>query len=74
MTLRDYILGFKDGERVIETSLSALHGRMGTIYHNKDGGVCIMWDECQRQRPPGKMGTSFTGGARRLNEQDLFFP
>lgn len=73
MTLRDYILGFKDGERVIETSRSALQGQQGTIYHSKDGMTCIMWDDDPNRTPRGKMGTTFTGGARRLNEQDLFF-
>lgn len=64
--LREYILSMKDGERVIETGRSALYGKQGTIYHNKDGVTCILWDYDHNSIPPGQMGTSFTGGARRI--------
>ncbi len=64
--LREYIDSMKDDERVIETGRSTLQGRQGTIYHNADGVTCIMWDENPNDIPPGKMGTSFTGGARRI--------
>lgn len=66
MTIREYILGLKDGERVIETSKSCLYGRCGTVYHSEDGYTCIMWDKIRGE--DGHMGTSVTGGARRVSE------
>lgn len=60
--LRAYIAGLRDGERVIETSRSALWNKKGTIYHNSDGYCCVMWDG------PEKMGTGVTGGTRRIEE------
>lgn len=63
--LRGYILSMKDGERVREMGKSALTGLEGTIYHNAEGVTCIMWD--REPGDEGQMGTSFTGGARRIN-------
>ena len=75
MTIREYILSLKDGERMIETTMSCLYGqttmsclygRCGTVYHNKDGYPCIMWDKIHGEE--GHMETSVTGGARRITE------
>lgn len=71
MTIRDYILGLKEGERVYETDKSScMRGLMGTVYMSKAGGdPCVRWDS--RKGGPGPMGTSATGGTRRLEDIGL---
>jgi len=59
-----YIKTMQDGERVKEFGATAMYGSSGTIYHNDDGVTCIMWDDIPGMT--GKMGTSFTAGARRI--------
>lgn len=60
--MREYLLALKEGERVIETSMGALHGRKGVVYFNSEGSICVKWDLGDGQY----MGTTVTGGARRL--------
>lgn len=62
-TLAAYIDGCKEGDRVCEMGKSCLQGVCGTVYLNEAKNTCIMWDTT-----PGPMGTSFTGGARRLSD------
>lgn len=64
--LRNYILSMEDGQRVQEFGISVLQGRKGTVYRNTGGHVCIMWDKLEGEE--GQMGTTFTGGARRIKE------
>ncbi len=61
-----YLLSLKAGERVVETSRSALWNRQGTVYINEAGSVCVLWDKHPREE--GQMGTTVTGGARRLSD------
>lgn len=61
-----YLKGLQPGERVIETERSCLFGQEGTVYHNKDGGICVLWDK--KPGEDGQMGTSVTGGSRRVSE------
>ena len=62
----EYIKSLKPGERVVETGRSCLQGREGTVYHSERGDVCIMWDK--KPGESGQMGTSVTGGTRRVSE------
>lgn len=63
--IREYILSLKVGERVVETGRSALLGRFGTVYLSTSCGTpCIRWDKLEGEE--GQMGTTVTGGARRL--------
>lgn len=66
MTIKEYLLSLKDGERVIETEKTCFYGRCGTVYHNAEGSVCVMWDK--QQGEDGHMGTSVTGGSRRVSQ------
>jgi hypothetical protein len=66
MEIKEYLLSLKDGERVIETTLSALYGRCGTVYHNKDNSPCVQWDK--KSGEDGHMGTGVTEGTRRVSE------
>jgi hypothetical protein len=66
--LRAYLCGLEDGERVIETEKSnCFSGRHGTVYHNDSASVCVLWDKHEGE--DGQMGTSATGGTRRINEK-----
>jgi hypothetical protein len=58
--VKEYLRGLKAGERVVETTKSAMLGCRGTIYFNESGSMCVMWDG------PEKMGTSVTWGTRRI--------
>ncbi len=65
--LMDYLRGLKPGERVQETDrTSCLRDRKGTIYLSASGGQCVMWDRLPGER--GQMGTSVTGGTRRVDD------
>ena len=64
MTFKDYVTLLKKGNRVIETGNNCMHGRCGTIYLNKSGDVCVMWDKAIDE--DGYMGTSVTAGTRLL--------
>lgn len=59
----EYLRSLKEGERVIELGKSCMTGSLGTVYINKDGVICVMWETEE-----GKMGTSVTHGTRRLND------
>jgi len=65
-SLVDYLNGLRPGERVIETGRSCIEGLMGTIYHGKQWEICVLWDANPNATPSGRMGTSVTGGARRV--------
>lgn len=68
--LRAYILGLQPGERVIELGESGMKGRQGTVYVSHDrGDVCVLWDRLDGE--DGQLGTSATGGTRRLTEQGI---
>ena len=58
----EYLRGLKAGERVIETTKSAMFSCTGTIYFNEAGIMCVMWDGSE------KMGTSVTWGCRRISD------
>lgn len=62
---REYLLGLKAGELVVETEASALHRCQGVVYFNPDhpGSPCVKWETSN-----GPMGTSVTGGARRIDD------
>ena len=63
-----YLNGLQYGERVVECGQSALRGRRGTVYlSERDRGVCVRWDRYLGE--PVQMGTSVTGGTRRLVEE-----
>ena len=64
--LVEYLKGLKPGERVVETGRSCLQGCEGTVYLGKQGEVCVLWDK--KPGEGGQMGTSVTGGARRVTE------
>ncbi len=61
----DYLRSLAAGEIVVETETSALHRCQGVVYFNPDhpGSPCVKWETDQ-----GPMGTSVTGGARRLDD------
>ncbi len=62
-----YIRSLQVGERVMETSESALFGRCGTVYLSETyNSICVMWDKLQGEE--GHMGTSCTEGARRVTD------
>lgn len=60
--IREYILTLKEGDRVVECGISGMTGTKGTVYLSKEGDICVRWD-----RPKG-MGTSATGGTRRISD------
>ena len=66
MNIVEYLLALEDGERVIETSRNCFYGRCGTVYHNKDGSPCVLWDK--KQNEEGHMGTGVGEGIRRIKE------
>ena len=64
--LIDYLRSLKPGERVRETSRSAIYNREGDVYLNERGDICVLWDEYPGEG--GRMGTTVTGGARRVSD------
>lgn len=66
--LRRYLRALKPGERVVETTAgSMLHRRQGAVYISDTpgpsfGSICVRWDG------PENLGTSVTGGTRRLTD------
>lgn len=69
--LRSYLLSLKEGERVIETGVSGLQWRKGTVVikpipNLRHQDVCVRWDAAGSEA--GTLTTSVTGGTRRLHE------
>jgi hypothetical protein len=64
-----YIKSMKGGERVMEMGGSCMIGMKGTV-EIRDGSVCIRWDHAEYADGAGSMVTSFTGGARIIQEND----
>lgn len=62
-----YIRSMKGGERVQEMGGSCMIGCKGTV-EIRDGSVCIRWDRQEYAEGEGVMVTSFTGGARMIEE------
>lgn len=62
--LVEFIRSMKGGERVQEMGESGIKGEKGTV-EIKDGSVNIKWDT---DYDGGTMTTSFTGGARLIDE------
>jgi hypothetical protein len=62
-----YIHSMKGGERVMEMGGSCMIGKTGTV-EIRDSGVCIRWDSAEYADGAGVMVTSFTGGARIIQE------
>lgn len=60
------------GERVCETTpRHMMTGCLGTVYISDTpgqafGSKCVMWDAREYAEGSGRMGTSVTGGTRRL--------
>lgn len=69
--LIDYLNSLQDGERVRETSRSALYGREGVVYRNESGLVCVRWDEHFDEA--GQLSTTVTGGTRRVSDMHAFY-
>jgi hypothetical protein len=70
--LVEFIRSLQPGERVIEMGVSCLQGRRGTVYVSQNegptfGDKCVRWDKLPGEE--GQMGTSVTGGTRRLDPQ-----
>jgi hypothetical protein len=65
-----YIKSMKGGERVMELGYSSMLGKQG-IVEIKNEQILIRWDWEEFADGSGVMTTSFTGGARRL--QDIQF-
>ncbi len=64
--VRVYLLNLKDGESVIETSMIAMFGRTGVVYHNAAGHVCVLWNK--QDNETRQMGTIAAWGTRRLKD------
>ena len=62
-----YIRSLKGGERVMEMGRAAMFGLKGTV-EIRDGDVCIRWDHAEYADGAGVMVTSFTGGARIIQD------
>ena len=62
-----YIRAMKGGERVMEMGKSCMTGCKGTV-EIRDGKVCIRWDRQEFADGAGVMVTSFTGGARIIQD------
>ncbi len=62
-----YIRSMKGGERVMEMGGSAMTGMKGTV-ELKNGSVLIRWDHAEYADCAGVMVTSFTGGARIIED------
>lgn len=74
MTLSEYIDGLQPGERVIETSRNAYWRCQGDVYVSNIpgptfGSKCVLWEPLPGTT--GRMGTSVTGGTRRIGEEHL---
>jgi hypothetical protein len=67
-----YIRSMKGGERVMEMSVSCMQGCKGTVEVHDDGEVCIRWDHQEYADGAGVMVTSFTSGARIIDENDVY--
>lgn len=68
--LISYIRSMKGGERVMEMGGSCMKDSKGTV-EIKDGEVLIRWDHQEYEDGAGVMVTSFTGGARIINDNTL---
>lgn len=69
--IRKYIGTLQVGERVVETN-GCMSGCEGVVYmseHNGEPVKCVKWNLTDGNQ----MGTSVTGGTRRLHEKDLRF-
>ena len=62
-----HIRSMKGGERVQEMGGSCMIGMKGTV-EIRDGSVCIRWDHSEYADGAGVMVTSFTGGARIIQD------
>lgn len=62
-----YIRSMRGGERVMEMERSAMYGLKGTV-EIRNGDVCIRWDHVEYADGAGVMVTSFTGGARIIQD------
>lgn len=66
----DYLNTFQDGDRVIEREPSScMYLRQGDVYTAEHQGrpcKCIRWDA--QAGETGRMGTSVTWGARKIND------
>ena len=62
-----YIRSMRGGERVREMERSAMYGLKGTVEIHDDD-VCIRWDHAEYADGAGVMVTSFTGGARIIQD------
>lgn len=67
--IQEYLKSLEAGERVLETGVSGLRGRAGTVYKNDKGDACVMWDKTHNET--GHMGTSATGGTRRIRDVEF---
>ena len=65
-----YIRSMKGGERVMEMGGSCMQGEKGTV-EIREGRVLIRWDWQDFTDRPGVMVTSFTGGARIIQENPV---
>ena len=73
--VKEYLKALQEGERVIECGKSGLTGRLGTVYISKKdgptkGAVCVRWDKALGEE--GQMGSSVTGGTRRIVDAGSF--
>lgn len=64
--LISYILSMKGGERVMEMGGSCMKDSKGTV-EIEDGKVYIRWDHQEYEDGARVMVTSFTGGARIID-------
>ena len=64
-----YIRSMTGGERVMEMERSAMYGLTGTV-EIRNGDVCIRWDHAEYADGAGVMMTSFTGGARIIQDNE----
>lgn len=68
--LVSYIQSMKGGERVMEMGGGCMTGCKGTVEIHEDGSVCIRWDHREYADGAGVMVTSFTGGARTIQDNN----
>lgn len=61
--INEYFDTLEVGERVVDTSRSAMYKKQGTIYMSGNS-KCVLWDKDK----DGQMGTTITGGSRRLTD------
>ncbi len=69
--VQTYLKSLQEGERVIECSQSGMFMRRGVVYLSKTQGhgLCVLWDKLEGEG--GQMGTSVTGGTRRISDVTL---